>query len=123
SIVLIHYILLGRFNLIITLHKYFLTLQFNNKAAVISLLISAIGIGKLFGLWFAGRLSYSLGRKPMVITACILYVIFLVAIPFSPTYAVAFVFALLAGVGNSILDTSTYPALIEGFPKRAGSAA
>src|SRR5690625_184883 len=119
----INYILLGMINLIIALHMGFLTVQFNTDAAAISMLISAIGIGKLFGLSFAGRLSDSLGRKPMVITACILYVIFLVAIPFSPTYAVAFVFALLAGVGNSILDTSTYPALIEGFPKRAGSAA
>ena len=118
----INYILLGMINLIIALHMGFLTVQFNTDAAAISMLISAIGIGKLFGLSFAGRLSDSLGRKPMVITACTLYVIFLVAIPFSPTYTIAFMFALLAGVGNSVLDTSTYPALIEGFPKRAGSA-
>ena len=118
----INYILLGMINLIIALHMGFLTVQFDTDAAAISMLISAIGIGKLFGLSFAGRLSDALGRKPMVITACLIYVIFLVAIPFSPTYTVAFVFALLAGVGNSVLDTSTYPALIEGFPKRAGSA-
>lgn len=118
----INYILLGMINLIIALHMGFLTVQFNTDAAAISMLISAIGIGKLFGLSFAGRLSDSLGRKPMVITACLLYVIFLIAVPFSPTYGIAFAFVLLAGVGNSILDTSTYPALIEGFPKRASSA-
>ncbi|WP_411843319.1 MFS transporter [Salinicoccus sp. HZC-1] len=118
----INYILLGMINLIIALHMGFLTVQFDTDAAAISMLISAIGIGKLFGLSFAGKLSDSLGRKPMVITACILYVVFLISIPFSPTYGVAFAFTLLAGMGNSILDTSTYPALIEGFPKRAGSA-
>lgn len=118
----INYILLGMINLIIALHMGFLTVQFNTDATAISMLISAIGIGKLIGLSFAGKLSDSIGRKPMVITACILYVIFLTAIPFSPTYGVAFACALVAGVGNSILDTSTYPALIEGFPKRASSA-
>lgn len=118
----INYILLGMINLIIALHMGFLTVQFDTDAAAISMLISAIGIGKLFGLSFAGKLSDSLGRKPMVITAGILYVIFLIAVPFSPTYGIAFAFALLAGMGNSILDTSTYPALIEGFPKRASSA-
>lgn len=118
----INYILLGMINLIIALHMGVLTVQFHTDAAAISVLISAIGIGKLFGLSFAGKLSDSIGRKPMVITACILYVIFLTAIPFSPTYGVAFAFALVAGMGNSTLDTSTYPALIEGFPKRASSA-
>lgn len=118
----INYILLGMINLIIALHMSFLTVQFDADAASISGLISAIGFGKLFALSFAGRLSDSLGRKPMVITACILYVVFLIAIPLSPTYAVAFAFALLAGMGNSILDTSTYPALIEGFPNRSSSA-
>lgn len=117
----INYVLLGMINLIIALHMGFLTVQFGTDEAAISMLISAIGIGKLAGLSFAGKMSDSIGRKPMVIAACILYVIFLVAVPLSPTYGIAFAFVLLAGVGNSILDTSTYPALIEGFPKRASS--
>src|SRR5699024_2100944 len=49
-------------------------------------------------------------------------VIFLSALPFAPDYGVAFAFALLAGMGNSLLDTSSYPALIEVFPNRSSSA-
>lgn len=118
----INYILLGMINLIIALHMGFLTVQFDTDEAAISMLISAIGIGKLVGLSFAGKLSDTIGRKPMIIAAGILYAMFLVGLPFSPAYAVAFAFTLLAGVGNSMLDTSTYPALIEGFPSRASSA-
>ncbi|MEY8560146.1 MFS transporter [Jeotgalicoccus halotolerans] len=122
SSIYINYILLGMINLIIALHMGFLTEQLNTDAAAISALISAIGIGKLIALSFAGKLSDNLGRRPMLITACFLYVVFLVAIPFAPTYTVAFMFALLAGMGNSILDTSSYPALIEVFRKRSSSA-
>ena len=122
SSIYINYILLGMINLIIALHMGFLTEQLNTDAAAISALISAIGIGKLIALSFAGKLSDNLGRRPMLITACFLYVVFLVAIPFAPTYTIAFMFALLAGMGNSILDTSSYPALIEVFRKRSSSA-
>lgn len=118
----LNYILLGMINLIIALHMSFLTEQLNTDAAAISALISAIGIGKLIALSFAGKLSDSLGRRPMIITACLIYVVFLCAIPFAPTYAIAFAFALLAGMGNSILDTSSYPALIEVFRNRSSSA-
>src|SRR5699024_8445747 len=56
------------------LHMGFLTEQLNTDAAAISALISAIGIGKLIALTFAGKLSDNLGRRPMLITACFLYV-------------------------------------------------
>lgn len=118
----LNYILLGMINLIIALHMSFLTEQLNTDAAAISALISAIGIGKLIALSFAGKLSDNLGRRPMIITACLIYVVFLCAIPFAPTYTIAFMFALLAGMGNSILDTSSYPALIEVFKNRSSSA-
>src|SRR5699024_601011 len=84
SSIYINYILLGMINLIIALHMSFLTEQLNTDAAAISALISAIGIGKLIALSFAGKLSDSIGRRPMIITACFLYVVFLTAIPFAP---------------------------------------
>ena len=40
----------------------------------------------------------------------------------SPSYQLAFVFALIAGMGNSAMDASSYPGLSEIFPKSAGSA-
>lgn len=48
--------------------------------------------------------------------------IFLVGIPLSPIYQVAFMFALLAGVANSAMDAGSYPGLVEIFPRSSGSA-
>ena len=48
--------------------------------------------------------------------------VFLLCIPFAPSYQVAFLLALMAGVGNSAMDAGSYPGLIEVFPKAAGSA-
>lgn len=51
-----------------------------------------------------------------------IYLIFLIGIPLSADYTAAFIFAICAGVANSFLNSGTYPALIEGFPKNASSA-
>lgn len=51
-----------------------------------------------------------------------IYLIFLIGIPLSTNYTAAFIFAICAGIANSFLDSGTYPALIEGFPKNARSA-
>ena len=48
--------------------------------------------------------------------------IFLIGIPLSPNYHLAFVFAILAGVANSSMDAGSYPGLTELFPRAAGSA-
>jgi hypothetical protein len=48
--------------------------------------------------------------------------VFAIEILWSPTASIACFFGILAGVGNSFLDTGTYPALIEAFPKKAGPA-
>src|SRR5699024_974668 len=122
SSIYINYILLGMINLINALHMGFLTEQLNTDAAAISALISAIGIGKLIALPFAVMISDNLGLDSMLISACFLYVIFLFEIPFASTYTIPFMFALLAGMGNSILDTSSYPGLIEVFRTLSSSA-
>ena len=118
----LNYFLLGMINVIIASHMSFLSEQLNTDSAGISSLISAIGIGKLVTLSVSGRISDKFGRKPLVVTASFLYLIFLIGIPLAPNYAMAFIFAFIAGVSNSIMDSGTYPALIERFPKKAGSA-
>ncbi|WP_409276352.1 MFS transporter [Neobacillus sp. SCS-31] len=118
----LNYLLLGMINVIIASNMNFLSQQLNTGSAEISFLISAIGIGKLVTLSFSGRLSDKVGRKPLVVIASFLYVIFLVGIPLAPNYHVAFVFAIISGICNSIMDSGAYPALIDAFPKNSGSA-
>ncbi|PSA89992.1 MFS transporter [Bacillus atrophaeus] len=118
----INYFLLGMVNIILASNMESLSKQLGTSAAGISYLVSAIGIGKLVSLALAGRLSDKYGRKPFVVAASFIYLIFLIGIPLAPNYALAFIFAVSAGIANSFLDSGTYPALIEGFPKKASSA-
>ncbi|PFH81585.1 MFS transporter [Bacillus sp. AFS088145] len=116
----IDYLLLGMINIIFSSNMSFLTTQLNTDNTGISILVSGIGIGKLITLSVSGRLSDKFGRKPLVVTASFLYLLFLIGIPLAPTYEIAFIIAIIAGVSNSLLDSGAYPALIEAFPKNPG---
>ncbi|MET3941735.1 MFS family permease [Paenibacillus sp. PvP094] len=118
----LNYFMLGMINIIIASNMSALSENYNRPVEKISLLVSAIGIGKLIALFFAGRLSDKIGRKPIIITGSFLYLLFLVGIPLMSSYPVAFVLAITAGIANSLLDSGTYPALIESFPKKSSSA-
>lgn len=118
----INYFLLGMVNIILSSNMASLSDQWDTDKAGISYIISAIGIGKLLTYALSGHLSDRFGRKPLVIFAAIAMGIFLVGIPLSPIYQVAFMFALLAGVANSAMDAGSYPGLIEIFPRSSGSA-
>ncbi|MGE6614283.1 MFS transporter [Peribacillus sp. NPDC076916] len=118
----INYFLLGMVNIILASNMPSLTEQWDTDSTGISYLIAAIGIGRLLTYGLSGVLSDKFGRKPLVIVSSVIMGVFLIGIPFSPTYEMAFVFALLAGISNSAMDAGTYPALTEMFPESAGSA-
>lgn len=118
----INYFILGMVNVILISNMRSLTEQWNTDSAGISYIIAAIGIGKLLTYTIAGQLSDKYGRKPLIIFASFTMGIFLVGIPLAPSYQIAFILALLAGMGNSAMDAGSYPALTEVFPKASGSA-
>ncbi|PAF34423.1 MFS transporter, partial [Terribacillus saccharophilus] len=118
----INYFLLGMVNIILASNMSSLTTQLDTDATGISYLIAAIGIGRLITYSIAGSLSDKYGRKPLIIVSSIAMVVFLVGIPFSPSYEIAIILALFAGISNSAMDAGTYPALTEMFPKSASSA-
>ncbi|MGR6761958.1 MFS transporter [Paenibacillus sp. T2-29] len=118
----VNYLLFGMFNIMLASHMSFLTEHLHTDQAGISLLVSAMGFGRLFTLYISGVLSDRYGRKPFIVAAGLLMTVFLVGIPLSPTFEMAMVLAVLAGVANSFLDSGTYPALIEAFPQSSGSA-
>ena len=118
----LNYFMLGMINIIVASNMESLSERYHVDIPKISLLVSAIGIGKLIALFFSGRLADSWGRKPVIITGNFLYLLFLIGIPTTTNYTLAFIFAISAGIANSLLDSGTYPALTESFPKKASSA-
>lgn len=112
-----NYFLLGMVNIILSSNMESLTAKWGTTSTIISYIIAAIGFGKLLSYSSLGVLSDKVGRKPLLIISSFLMAIFLVSIPLLPSYKLAFLFAVLAGVANAAMDAGSYPALVEIFTK------
>lgn len=117
-----NYFLLGMVNIILSSHMAYLTEQWGTDRTGVSYIIAAIGFGKLLSYSSFGILSDKLGRKPLLIFASIAMAVFAIGIPLTTNYYIALIFAILAGFGNAAMDAGSYPALVEMFKKKAGSA-
>lgn len=118
----INYFIHGMGAIILAQNIDFLMEQLNTNKAGVSYVISALGLGRLIVLFVSGVLSDKYGRKPFILLGIGTYVLFMGGILISTNVTMAFFFALLAGMANSFMDSGTYPALTECFPKASGSA-
>ncbi|WP_025692247.1 MFS transporter [Paenibacillus zanthoxyli] len=118
----INYFVHGMGAIIMAQNMDYLTKQLHTDTTGVAYVISALGIGRLLVLFVSGVLSDKFGRKPFVFTGMAIYSLFFAGILIAPNVSVAFIFALLAGMANSILDSGTYPALMESFPETPGTA-
>lgn len=96
--------------------------QWGTNVGGVAVVISSLGIGRIIVLLVSGALSDKFGRKPFVILGIFTYIAFFAGILLSHSMVVAYIFGILAGMANSFLDSGTYPALMEMFPKKKGTA-
>ncbi|TFJ46976.1 MFS transporter [Carnobacterium divergens] len=115
-----NYILQGMAAIILAQNMTPLMKQFGTTATGMSLVISSIGLGRILILYFAGRMSDKFGRKRIVLMGMASYVVFFGGILISNSIWVASFFTLFAGFANALLDTGTYPALMEAYPASSG---
>lgn len=90
--------------------------QWGASVSQVTLVVSAIGLGRLLTLNLAGWFSDRFSRKRTVLVGVTANMLFFAGIVFTNNHITAFLVALLAGVGNAFLDTSTYPIVVESFP-------
>lgn len=118
----INYIVHGMGVIIISQNQNVLMKQWNTDLIGVASVISMLGVGRLLAIMISGRLSDKFGRRPFIYLGMVTYVLYFVGIMYSTNITLAMVFAVIAGISNSFLDSGTYPALMESFPKKAGTA-
>ncbi len=109
----INYFVHGMVLVILMQNMLSLAHSWSTSIAVVSYVISGIGIGRLIAYPITGILADRLNRKTFVLIGMILYIIFLSVMPFASNMVLAYILAILAGVGNSALDAGTYTTLVE----------
>ncbi len=109
----LNYIAHGFGLLILAQNMSALSKAWNVPLAVVSYVISGIGIGRLIAYLITGYLSDKLSRKFFVYLGMACYFIFAIGIPFSKSIPLSYFFAILAGVANSALDAGTYTTFVE----------
>lgn len=118
----INYFVHGMALIIIALNIDVLASKWDTSIAGAAAVVSSFGIGKLIAVWLCGIISDKFGRKTSIILGILFYLAFAIGILWSPTASIAYFFGILAGIANSFLDTGSYPALMEAFPKKPGPA-
>lgn len=118
----INYIIHGMGVIIISQNSNALMAQWDTDLMGVAKVISMLGIGRLVAIMISGRLSDKFGRKPFIYLGMVTYALYFFGILYSNSVELAMFFALIAGIANSFLDSGTYPALMESFPKTAGTA-
>ena len=118
----INYFVHGMVLIIIALNIDVFASKWNISIAGAAAVVSSFGIGKIIAVALSGIVSDKFGRKTSILLGILFYLVFAIGILWSPTASIAYLFGILAGIGNSFLDTGSYPALMEAFPKKAGPA-
>lgn len=118
----INYFMLGMVLILLSSNMEFVTNQLNTDVAGITFLISIEGLVRSATVYISGRLSDKFGRKQILCLSPMCEIIFLVGIPFAHDYRMAVVLSVFAGLSHAFVDSSSYPSLLECFPKTPGTA-
>lgn len=119
----VNYIFQGIATIIVSQNMSVFEGQWKASLSQISLVMSAIGLGRILSINLAGVISDKLGRRRAVLLGIVSYIVFYLGLLWSPSYQIAFIFSIFAGFGNAFLDTSTYPVVVEAFDNPSSNSA
>ncbi|EOI53994.1 MFS transporter [Enterococcus gilvus] len=111
-----NYVFQGMAAILLSQNMTSLKIHWQATTAQVTLVMSAIGLGRILSLYFSGYFSDRFGRKKTVLIAIGSYIIFFCGMLLSSNYQLAFFLAMFGGISNAFLDTSTYPTLVEAYP-------
>ncbi len=86
------------------------------------LFVSSMAMGRMLSVIASGVLTDNLGRKPVMVIGTSLLALGLVGIASLQVYVGALVFAVLAGIGHAMVDTSGSASILDLHPGRVSQA-
>ncbi|MFT8870866.1 MAG: MFS transporter [Sporolactobacillus sp.] len=113
SVLYMNYVVHGIGLIILTQNMQALQKSWGTPLSTVSYVVSAIGVGRLIAYYVFGMLSDKFGRKALVLSGMASYAIFFAGVALTHDFRVAYLLSILAGVGNSALDSGTYPTFLE----------
>ena len=119
----VNYVFQGIAAIIVSQNMTILREQWGASLSQVTLVLSAVGLGRILSINAAGLISDKLGRKRAVLLGVLSYIVFFIGLLYSPNYIWAFVVSVFAGFGNAFLDTATYPVVVEAFESRTKNSA
>lgn len=119
--VYINYAIVGMATIFISQYSTYFQKAWHTNVKGISLVLAAVGLGRLFTIFLAGSVSDRIGRRKTMLISMISDVIFLLGAALAHNMIVAAIAAIFFGFTNSFGDTSSYPALTDAFPTRAAT--
>lgn len=119
----INYVFQGIATIIVSQNMTILRAQWGASVSQVTLVLSAVGLGRILSINLAGLISDKLGRKQAVSLGGLSYILFFIGLLYSPNYIWAFIVSVFAGFGNAFLDTATYPVVVEAFESRTKNSA
>ncbi|MGX7112011.1 MFS transporter [Gemella cuniculi] len=118
---LINYIFQGMDQIIISQNMSTFEEFWGVEASKVALVISALGVGRIISINYAGYFSDKYGRKKGIYIGLTCYLIFYIGLLLFPSYIAAFILTMIAGIGNAFLDTATYPAISDAYKEESST--
>ena len=118
----VNYLFQGIATIAIAQNQDFFQAQWSASLSQVTLVISALGLGRIISLNLSGWFSDRFGRKKTVLLGVLSYILFFIGILFTRDFRWAFVATIFGGIGNAFLDTSTYPIVVEAYPSESDNS-
>lgn len=118
----VNYLFQGIATIAIAQNQDFFQAQWSASLSQVTLVISALGLGRIISLNLSGWFSDRFGRRKTVLLGVLSYILFFIGILFTRDFRWAFVATIFGGIGNAFLDTSTYPIVVEAYPSESDNS-
>ena len=119
--VYVNYAIVGMATIFISQYGTYFQSAWHTNVKGISLVLAAVGLGRLLTIFLAGSVSDKIGRRKTMLISMVSDVIFLLGAALAHNMIVAAIAAIFFGFTNSFGDTSCYPALTDAFPTRSAT--